>query len=93
MKNNPAYYDILAPTSIYTRQLMEDIPTGVLPILELGRAAGLDMNLFDSMISICSKLLGIDFRHNGRTLSSLGLNNLSKDEILNYVNNARSSLG
>jgi len=85
MKNNPAYYDILAPSSIYTRQLMEDIPTGVLPILELGKAAGLEMRLFESMVNICSELLGVDFRINGRTLECLGLNNLSKEEILNYI--------
>ena len=39
MRNNPAYHDIKSPSTIFTRQLTEDIPTGVLPILELGRAA------------------------------------------------------
>ena len=85
MKNNPAYYDIKSPSSIYTRQLMEDIPTGVLPIMELGKAAGLEMKLFDSMISICSTLLNVDFKKDGRTLESLGLCNLSKEEILNNI--------
>lgn len=85
MKNNPAYYDIKSPSSIYTRQLMEDIPTGVLPIMELGKAAGLEMKLFNSMISICSTLLNVDFRKDGRTLKSLGLENLSKEEILNHI--------
>ena len=45
MKNNPAYYDILAPSNIRCRQLMEDIPTGILPIWELGTVAGLQMKL------------------------------------------------
>lgn len=85
MINNPAYYDILAPASIYTRQLMEDIPTGVLPILELGKAAGLKMELFESMFSICSDLLNIDFKEKGRTLKNLGLDNFSRTEILNYL--------
>lgn len=85
MKNNPAYYDILAPSSIYTRQLMEDIPTGLLPMLELGKVAGVNMPLFESVINICSQLLNMDFRKEGRTLEHLGLNNLSKEEILNYI--------
>lgn len=85
MKNNPAYYDIMAPSTIYTRQLMEDIPTGVLPIYELGKLAGLRMSLFESMIHICSELLNVDFRINGRTLERLGLHNLSKDEILKFI--------
>ena len=85
MRNNPAYYDILAPTSIYSRQLMEDIPTGVLPILELGRAAGLEMRLFKSMVDVCSCLLKVDFVETGRTLKNLGLTRARKEEILNMV--------
>jgi len=85
MKNNPAYNDILAPVSIFSRQLIEDLPTGILPILELGKAAGLKMSLFESILNVCTELLSCDFRINGRTLKSLGLNNLSKDEILNYI--------
>ena len=41
MRNNPAYHDIKSPSTIFTRQLTEDIPTGVLPIMELGKAAGI----------------------------------------------------
>lgn len=85
MKNNPAYHDILAPSSIYTRQLMEDIPTGVLPIMELGKAAGLAMPLFESVINISSQLLNVDFKKEGRTLKHLGLEGLSKEEILKYI--------
>lgn len=85
MRNNPAYYDIKSPSSIYTRQLMEDIPTGVLPIMELGKVAGLRMQLFESMVTICSALLNVDFSKNGRTLESLGLAGMSKEAILNYI--------
>lgn len=74
MKNNPAYYDIIAPSSIYTRQLSEDIPTGLLPISELGKLKGVETPLMDSIINISNVLLGVDFRKNGRTLSRLDLN-------------------
>jgi len=83
--NNPAYFDILAPSSLYTRQLMEDIPTGVLPILELGKAAGLKMPLFSAMIDLISSLLGVDFHKHGRTLKNLGLDGLSPEEIINKI--------
>ena len=84
MINNPAYSEIKSPPTIFTRQLTEDIPTGVLPILELGLAAGLEMPLMKSLMSICSALLGIDFS-GGRTLANLGLKGLSKEEILKYL--------
>jgi opine dehydrogenase len=86
LKNNPAYYDILAPASIYSRQLLEDIPTGLLPMAELGKKANVNVDIMDSIITLCSSLLMIDFRKSGRTLKSLGIDNLSIQEIIqNYA--------
>ncbi len=85
MRNNPAYHDIKSPSTIFTRQLTEDIPTGVLPIMELGEAAGVEVPLLRSMVDICSRLLRIDFRKDGRTLEHLGLAGKSKEEILSYL--------
>ena len=85
MRNNPAYHDIKSPSTIFTRQLTEDIPTGVLPIMELGEAAGVNVPLLRSMVDICSKLLRIDFRKEGRTLEHLGLAGKTKDEIIEYL--------
>lgn len=85
MQNNPAYFDIVAPTSINCRQITEDIPTGLLPIAELGKHAGLDMPLSSSIISICSSLLNIDFKKEGRTIERLGLKQLNISEIINKI--------
>ena len=84
MKNNPAYRDIKSPSTIFTRQLTEDIPTGVLPMLELGRAAGLEMPLMNAMVDMCSALLDMDFRK-GRSLEALGLAGLSIERIIKYL--------
>lgn len=85
MKNNPAYHDIKSPSTIFTRQLTEDIPTGVLPIMELGKAAGVETPLLGSMIHICEALLGQDLHTNGRNLKNLGLAGKGKQEILDYI--------
>ena len=85
MRNNPAYHDIKSPSTIFTRQLTEDIPTGVLPILELGKAAGVETPLLESMVHICEALLNMDLHTNGRSLKNLGLDGMSKDAILNYI--------
>ena len=87
MKNNPAYYDIKAPGTIFTRQLTEDIPTGVLPIMELGKAAGVDVSLHESMINTIEALLEMDLHTKGRSLKNLGLEGKSKEEILNFIAN------
>lgn len=85
MRNNPAYYDIKSPSTIFTRQLTEDIPTGVLPILELGKVAGVNTPLLQSMVHICEGLLNMDLHSNGRTLKNLGLEGKNKEEIINFI--------
>ncbi len=85
MRNNPAYHDIKSPSTIFTRQLTEDIPTGVLPIMELGKVAGIETPLLESMIHICEALLGQDLHTNGRNLKNLGLDGKSKQEILDFI--------
>lgn len=85
MKNNPAYHDIKSPSTIFTRQLTEDIPTGVLPIMELGEVAGVPVPLMRSMVDVCEGLLGIDLRKKGRTLVNLGLGGKSKEDIIDYL--------
>ena len=85
MQNNPAYYEIIAPKTIDCRQITEDIPTGIIPLAELGRAAGVPTPLFDSLITICSILHNRDYRAEGRTLKRLGLEGLSVPEIINKI--------
>lgn len=85
MVNNPAYHDIKSPSTIFTRQLTEDIPTGVLPMMELGEVAGVPVPLMRSMVEICGSLLDIDFRKKGRSLEHLGLSGKSKEEIIEFL--------
>lgn len=85
MHNNPAYYEILAPKTIDCRQITEDIPTGIIPLSELGKVAGVPTPIFDSLIAICSVLHDRDFREEGRTLKRLGLEYLSIGDIIKKV--------
>jgi len=89
MKNNPAYHDIKAPGTIFTRQLTEDIPTGVLPILELGKAARIEVPLLEAMVKTIEALLDADLHTDGRTLKNLGLEGKSTEEILNFITNGK----
>lgn len=85
MHNNPAYYDILAPTQINCRQITEDIPTGIVPMSEFGDVAGVDTPIMDSLIDLCSTLMKTDYRSSGRTLKNLGLENMTTEDILNRI--------
>ncbi|MDE5757009.1 MAG: NAD/NADP octopine/nopaline dehydrogenase family protein, partial [Allobaculum sp.] len=85
MQNNPAYYDILAPTTIHCRQITEDVPTGIIPMSELGDVAGIETPIMDSIIEMCSAMLKKNFRKEGRTLKNLGFENMTVEEILKSI--------
>ena len=87
LKYNPSYYDIKAPGTIFTRQLTEDVPTGIVPIIELGKVAGVDTPLLNAMFLTIEALLGVDWSSCGRTLKNLGLQGKTKYEIINFVTN------
>lgn len=85
LTTNKAYHDIIGPKDIRCRQLTEDIPTGAVPIYELGRAAGIEMPTYKALIEMASELLNVDFFKTGRTLTRMTLENMSKNEILAYI--------
>jgi opine dehydrogenase len=76
-----AYEGIKGPTTLNTRYLFEDIPTGLVPLSCLGKALGVPTPTMDAAVELGSSLLGRDFRAEGRTLERLGLAGLSADEI------------
>jgi len=59
--NNPAYTRITAPTSMATRYIHEDIPTGLLPIRELGHSLGVNTPLMDCFLELARQIYDTDF--------------------------------
>ena len=81
LQGNSAYASIDAPRSLSNRYLTEDIPTGLVPISELGRAAGVPTPLIDMIIDLGNAMLNIDFRKKGRNLKNLSLEGKTIQEI------------
>jgi len=69
------------------RYLTEDVPTGLVPLSELGRALGILTPHIDNLIDLASEELNIDFRINGRTLDRLGLR---KDAVVEDFSRLRN---
>jgi opine dehydrogenase len=75
------YDGIKGPTTLQTRYLFEDIPTGLVPLSALGDALGVPMPVMRAVVDLGSRLLGHDFRREGRSLEKLGLAGKGPDEI------------
>jgi opine dehydrogenase len=82
---NPAYVGIKAPLTIHHRYLVEDVPTGLIPLIELGAAAGLALPTLRSLVTLAERHLGEEISHRPRSLQSLGLAGLSVAGICSVI--------
>ena len=75
------------PFSIYNRYVTEDVPVGCHVYHELGKKFGVSTPIIDSMIAIAGVMTHKNYFEMGLTLEELGIAHLSKDELLDYLNN------
>jgi len=84
IQHNDAYGDIKAPKTIDARYVTEDVPMSLVPISELGRAAGVPTPNIDAVIQLTSTVYARDFRAEGRCAKNLGLEGMTKDQVAHY---------
>ena len=82
---NPAYIGIKAPRTLCHRYLLEDAPMGLIPLIELGRAAGLASPTLRSLVTLAEFVLGAEPWRQVRSLESLGLAGMTIGEIRSAV--------
>lgn len=85
VRKNLAYEKIPGQKTLQTRYLQEDIPMGLVPMIELGKSRGVDVSRMETIAKLGEFLLGEDFFSNGRTLESLGLANMSVEDFDLYL--------
>lgn len=73
------------PHELNTRFILEDVPMGLRLLSSLGEKAGVQTRVCDSLIHIASSLVRRDFWKQGRTLEKLGISELTREEIINYI--------
>lgn len=63
---NESYKEIDAPTTVYTRYILEDVPNGLVPIEYLAKTLGISTPNITTIINLVNSVLEIDFREIGR---------------------------
>lgn len=86
MHDNPGYQGISAPRTLHHRYITEDVPFSLVPIVELGKRFGVNVQTIETMIQLACVVHGTDYHHRGRTLERMGLTGLRIYEITNLVN-------
>jgi opine dehydrogenase len=76
---------IVGPLSVEDRYFTEDIPIGCNVRYQLAEKFDVDVPVIESMIRIGSVICKRDFFKEGRSLRELGIERLTKDQIIQYV--------
>ncbi|BBO71674.1 hypothetical protein DSCA_56040 [Desulfosarcina alkanivorans] len=73
------------PFTIHNRYITEDIPVGCHVYHELGKKFGVKTPIVDSLINLASVMAEQDFYEKGYTLEYLGIDHMTKEEMLRYL--------
>ena len=76
---------IVGPDSVEHRYFTEDIPVGTVIRYHLAKKFGVDVPTIESMIQLGSTICKRDFLKEGITLKELGIEDLTKKQIIRYV--------
>jgi opine dehydrogenase len=86
IQNQPGYYGIKAPKSLSHRYIFEDVPASMVPIASLGERFGVSVRGMDSIIRLGCIVHRTDYWKRGRTVTKLGIGDLSVSELTRFVN-------
>ena len=75
------YQTAPTPKSFEDNYVAEDVPCGLIPMSEIGRAVGVPTPAIDALIRLASIMAGTDFAAHARTLDRLGLADRNAAEI------------
>ena len=89
--SNAAYRGIPAPRTLNSRYVLEDVPTGLVPIVALGQLAGVEMPASVGLVNICCALYQHDFWQEGRNAARMGVAGLGIDEAKAIIRDERST--
>lgn len=85
VKNNKAYDGIKGQKTLNTRYLTEDIPTGLWPLVSLGKLLGVSVDRMETIAKLGGFLLNRDFAVEGRSVKSAGLDKLTAEQIVRFA--------
>jgi opine dehydrogenase len=86
IQNQPGYRGIKAPAVLNHRYIFEDVPMSLVPIAALGQRYGVSVQCTDAIIHLACIVHQTDYWRRGRTLSRLGIEQLSVSELARYAN-------
>jgi opine dehydrogenase len=87
LQNNHYYEGFSAPQHVLGyHHVLDEVPNSLVPIASFGSALGVPTPMTEAIVDLASAALGYDFWAEGRSLYKLGLESMSAEEMLAFVN-------
>ena len=87
VSTNPVYEWDMGPATLQHRFLLEDIPYGMIPLETLGKQYGVPTPTISAVIQLGIVLTGKNLRAQARDMYALGLDKVSKEDLIKMVMN------
>ena len=81
IQNTASYRGIRAPQTILHRYVTEDVPMSLVPLASIGKMLGVNVPTIEMVIDLANAMHGTDYRKEGRTVASMGIQGMSVKEI------------
>jgi opine dehydrogenase len=91
VRSNSAYKGIKGQKQIDTRYILEDIPTGLIPMMSLGKKLNLNTLGMETICNMAKLLLNVDFKESERTVETAGIEDLDIEQLIEYVETGKKS--
>lgn len=92
LNKSPAHRSTKAPYGLNHRYITEDIPYGLVPMLELADQLGVPMPVTRQFTDLATLLTGTNFLSTGRNLKKLGLENVPSKKLISIVTEGFNAL-
>jgi len=83
---NPEVQRLEGPSDMRHRFVTEDCPMGLVGLTSLGDLANVPTPVCKAIITLLSKVSGVDYFREGRNLERLGISGLSIDQLKKLLN-------
>lgn len=84
-----SYRQAKSPPDINYRYLSEDVPTQVVPAASLARSLEIPTPMLDAVVAFTSAMHGVDYWKTGWNLEKLGLDGLTPQQIVAFVQDGK----
>ncbi len=87
LRQSPIHGDpaMLAPDSVNTRYLAEDLPFGLSPWSSIGRMWDIPTPKVDAVLQIASTMTDVDYFTEGLTVDDLGITDMTPEEVRDLI--------